>query len=539
MSKNFLNFLTTSVIILSCGTTINGSSCYCMESEFFYYGNLSLIEMNKKLQNEIKEAGLTVDKTGHIIIDDIDDDKLFNQTDWLRNLQVEYSDILSVLLQRMGVSEKTTKDLNNCMTYCLNIGSIIGNRLKILMCSYVENNYINKNSFLRYTNELSNDIMKFCLFQELFPVDEYYDNNDHKNLIKRLDAQLFNINTLLNKVRNSLLYYNSDPQKCLETSQELSAQLPGLISNCKTLLSNTSSSNNDQRKKTHDSFKKDLMSQLSNIISGLQQLDSELFTHANDTANLLQAISASQPMEVLTKIMKGTGETVNINTSNIPNIILQQLLNYVNNTIHLISITCMQNIKEYLPESITNNTINEEPIIDKIMLCGQKVLSIVYNFQEYLSIISTENAFKETYKNLAKEIINENIKFYITKLKNLKDKLQQMQDEYNNNNIKNIKQNINNIKQIEDKNITEGNNNSIQNNTILHAINNINNGDQMENIKQQVEDSNIKKENNNSVQSESFVQLSKAINNGEQVHNFEQIENSKNIKQDEDNNIND
>ena len=31
MSKNFLNFLTTSVIILSCGTLINSSCCYCME----------------------------------------------------------------------------------------------------------------------------------------------------------------------------------------------------------------------------------------------------------------------------------------------------------------------------------------------------------------------------------------------------------------------------------------------------------------------------------------------------------------------------
>ena len=31
MSKNFLNLLATSVIVLSCGTAINCSSCYCME----------------------------------------------------------------------------------------------------------------------------------------------------------------------------------------------------------------------------------------------------------------------------------------------------------------------------------------------------------------------------------------------------------------------------------------------------------------------------------------------------------------------------
>ncbi len=33
MSKNFLNLLATSVIILSCGTAINSSSCYCMDSD--------------------------------------------------------------------------------------------------------------------------------------------------------------------------------------------------------------------------------------------------------------------------------------------------------------------------------------------------------------------------------------------------------------------------------------------------------------------------------------------------------------------------
>ncbi len=34
MSKNFINFLTTSVIIPSCGAAINSSSCYCMESKY-------------------------------------------------------------------------------------------------------------------------------------------------------------------------------------------------------------------------------------------------------------------------------------------------------------------------------------------------------------------------------------------------------------------------------------------------------------------------------------------------------------------------
>ncbi len=74
MSKNFLNFLTTSVIILSCGTAINSSSCYCMEN---------------KMESK-KES--TMDETNNISTNISQQDDSFNtinETPQNNNLQIK------------------------------------------------------------------------------------------------------------------------------------------------------------------------------------------------------------------------------------------------------------------------------------------------------------------------------------------------------------------------------------------------------------------------------------------------------------------
>ena len=54
MNKHFINFLTTSVIILSCGTTVNSSSCYCME-DFLKTKNIGNTTQNSNTLNNSNE----------------------------------------------------------------------------------------------------------------------------------------------------------------------------------------------------------------------------------------------------------------------------------------------------------------------------------------------------------------------------------------------------------------------------------------------------------------------------------------------------
>ncbi len=513
MSKNFLNFLTTSVIVLSCGTAVNSSSCYCMESKIMKDNNIMkydkictayqlLTKLNNNLPDEIKKAGLNVDENGNTI----EDASFLNITDGLRSTQVTYSNKLKEVLKIVGASEDHIQSVDDCMTYCLLLGSQIGASLIQLW-----HNYCNKVSeaiknLLDDTNSCSDQLYKF---------NDDADNNDNSNFITGSSLLLDDIKTILTKLLTNLSNYNNydhvlqnelisklhmsilelqqllknpshpitddiitddiydilqlsnDPCKNImlkyynQISKPLSvdynyyndkAILQSSNYKLETILGKSynpiskqpskdpSSSNNDQRKKTHDSFKKELMSQLSNIISGLQQLDRELSTHANDHAKFLQTISVSHPIEALANIMEKAGEKFNIANISTNMITWQQFLNYVNNKILLVSINYMRNINPLVKNKLMNLKTIKQTTNKQIITCCDKVLRIAYNLKEYLSNMSNNSNLDYKQRALAKNI-NENqyINRCINDLQNATNQLQEIENKYNNKNIKNIK----------------------------------------------------------------------------------------------------
>ncbi len=403
MSKNFLNFLTTSVIILSCGTAINSSSCYCMESKILSPQNQELSQklltelskMDADIKDELKSNQIIVDKNGQPI-----ENASFFIQDFLRSYQITCNNALNKVLKSIGVSKQIIKQCNSCITSCLQLGNQISFILQGLMSSPIIKN-------------------KFSFIQ--------FNDPDYKN------------------------YCNDEDD------------------------------------------------------------------------NRLRDISFAQLTDVLTKIIKDTGETFNIDDiSGINTVKLQHFFNYLNNKILLISINYMQNIKEYIEELIKNNTINvkniEKTTMNQTSLCGEDVLKIADNLKAYLSSISNNYDFANTQRVLATKI-NEN-EYLTSSIKNLADaikELQQIQKDFNN-------KNINNIKQVKDNNIKKENNNSLPNKPVLQSMNDINNGEQIENIKQQVEVNNITEENNNSLQNNPGFNSS-----SENSNNIQPVENSKTI----------
>ena len=516
MSKNFLNFLTTSVIILSCGTAVNSSSCYCMEYKIMKDNNIMkydkictayqlLTKLNNNLPDEIKKAGLNVDENGNTI----EDASFLNITDGLRSTQVTCINNLTKVLKIVGASEDHIQSVDDCMTYCLLLGSQIGTSLIQLW-----HNYCNKVSeaiknLLDDTNSCSDQLYKF---------NDDADNNDNSNFITGSSLLLDAIKTILTKLLTNLSNYNNydhvlqnelisklhmsiselqqllknpshpitddiitddiydilqlsnDPcenimLKCYKYNQiskplsvaynyyNKNAILQNSNYKLETILGKSynpiskqpskdpSSINNDQRKNTHDSLKKDLMSQLSNIISSLQQLDSELSTHANDTAKFLQAISVSYPIEALTNIMGKAGEKFNIANIGTNMITWQQFLNYFNNKILLVSINQMRNINPLIKKNkLMNLTKLKQTTNKQIITCCDKVLRIAYNLKEYLSNMSNNSNLDYKQRALAKNV-NENqyINRCINDLQNATNQLQEIENKYNNKNIKNIK----------------------------------------------------------------------------------------------------
>ncbi len=481
MSKNFLNFLTTSVIILSCGTAINSSSCYCMESKILSPQNQELSQklltelskMDADIKDELKRNQIIVDKNGQPI-----ENESFFTKDLLRSSLIVYFNAFKPVLQSVGVSDEIIQQLDSCMTYCRHVGDRIEFSLQQVWLNY------KKNSSQDIERLISN---QYSYLRQLSEFQNYADNNDDSNFIEGSYLLRDDIIGILQKISENVSYYYKYDSVL---QYELISKLHMKILELQQLLGNNDSSNNNQCKNIHDILKKKLMSQLSNIISGLQQLDIDLSNHANDLANFLQDISASQNIAKLTDIMEGTGETVNINNDNINTITWQQLLNYLQNKIHLITINDMQNIKEYIEEyikqSINNNTMDAkeiaQKIIDPAIVCCDKVLRIADNLKAYLSSIINNSNFDYKQRALAKKINEEKVLiFYIKHLTDATEQLQQIQEDYKN-------KKINNIKQDEGSKIIDKHNNLLSNNTILHAINNINNVDQIEN-------SNIKKEN--------------------------------------------
>ncbi len=155
MSENFLNFLTTSVIILSCGTTINGSSCYCMESKILSQQDQELSQklltelskMDANIKDELKRKQIIVDKNGQ----PIENESFFIQ-DFLRSYQITWNNALNKVLKSIVVPKEIIEQFNRCMTSCMQLGNQIGDSLKDLMSMPYNVYFIRQNfSFIQFT----------------------------------------------------------------------------------------------------------------------------------------------------------------------------------------------------------------------------------------------------------------------------------------------------------------------------------------------------------------------------------------------------
>ena len=172
MSKNFLNFLTTSVIILSCGTVINSSSCYCMESKILSPQNQ---ELSKKLSNELlnelckidtdlknkrDQRKLTIDVNNHkkIIEHIIENQNFLKQQDLLRDFYTVYINALITFFVDIRIPSETIENFLACMTSCIKLGSQISNSLYQLWHSYIKANY-DKTSYHSENDTFLQDIL--------------------------------------------------------------------------------------------------------------------------------------------------------------------------------------------------------------------------------------------------------------------------------------------------------------------------------------------------------------------------------------------